>query len=126
MHNSMDDLDEKIKKQGREGLVEYLIIRHFSRPISKIIIKKTKITANQVTTFSLFLAIISALFFYFGDYQSLVIGAIILFISQVFDCCDGEVARYYGIKNKFGKWWDEFTDVLKITIILLGISISLH
>jgi len=117
---------ERIKKPGREGLAEYFIMRHFSKHISKFIITKTKITANQVTAFSLFLAIISAAFFYLGDYRYLLIGTIVLFISQLIDSCDGEVARYYGIKSKFGQWWDESTDVIKITFIFFGVSLGLY
>lgn len=123
----MSEYDEnKIKKPGREGLAEYLVMRHLSKHITKIIVTKTKITANQVTSTSLFLALISAYFFFLGDYKSLLIGLAILFVSQVLDSCDGEVARYHGIKSNFGRWYDESTDVIKGTFLFLGISIGVY
>ncbi len=117
--------ENKIKKKGAEGLFEYFITRKFSKYITRLLVK-TDITANQVTTISFVLALFASVFFAFGLHNCLVIGAIMLFISHVFDVCDGEVARFRDESTQFGVWYDDSTDLLKFAFTFAGLTYGLY
>jgi hypothetical protein len=71
------------------------------------------ITPNHVTTFSLFIGILAAVCFWRGAYWSLVCGAILVQLSFVVDCMDGQLARYRQQFSKFGAWFDRISDRVK-------------
>ena len=56
-------------------------------------IAQTSITPNQVSTFSLLLAALAAVFFSFGIYVFSVIGSILFIFSKFLDHVDGQLAR---------------------------------
>jgi len=68
------------------------LIRFLSPPLTRILVK-TPISANQVTTLSLFSGVAAAWFFAASDHRSVVIGAFLFVGCYVLDNCDGEVAR---------------------------------
>lgn len=70
----------------------------------------TGLTPNQITIFSLILGLLSAYFFLKGDYPNLVLGAIAMELSFVFDCVDGKIARLKKTGTQFGAYWDFMQD----------------
>ena len=56
-------------------------------------VKKTSITPNQITTFSLLLAAFAAVFFSFGIYFFAVIGSLLFIFAKFLDHVDGQLAR---------------------------------
>lgn len=80
------------------------------------------ITPNWYTTSSLILGLLTAYLFSLGDYRSLVWGVILLHISFMFDCCDGQLARLTGLKIQAGAWFDYHSDKVKDGFILLGFA----
>jgi phosphatidylglycerophosphate synthase len=94
----------------------------FARPVSKRISKllfNTKITPNQITVFSVLLGIISGILLFF-DYN--YISAVLLYLSFVFDCVDGEVARSREQFTKLGLWLESTSDRIPdlLPIIAMG------
>ena len=75
-----------------DGLVD----KHFNRPVgrwlSKILVH-TPVSPNQVSLAATVLGLISAWFFAQGDYWFALSGAILLQISAIVDCVDGDLAR---------------------------------
>lgn len=120
---------QELKKLDKEhefkGLFRMLIYRHFSAPITNAL-SYTKISPNTVTTVSLILAFIAAVFYYKADYAWLVIGTIILNISLILDYVDGELARYKKLSSTFGAWWDSICDRLTEYIILSSLIMGLY
>lgn len=72
----------------------------------------TGLTPNQITLFSLIFGLLSAYFFLKGDYPNLVLGAIAMELSFVFDCVDGKIARLKKTGTQFGAYWDFIQDRL--------------
>ncbi len=85
------------------------LIRHFSRPISAILIK-LPITPNQITTTGLLLGVTGSICFLSSKAEYQIIGSLILLTSYILDNCDGEVARYKNLTSTFGEKFDTFVD----------------
>ena len=85
-------------------------------------IAQTSITPNQVSTFSLLLAALAAVFFSFGIYVFSVIGSILFIFSKFLDHVDGQLARELKKESKFGWYYDSFVDTATYILIFVGIS----
>ena len=74
--------------------------RVFATPVANIILWGVAdwhfITPNRLTILSLVLAILSATLIVSGDHNLLTLAGIILQISYIMDCMDGQLARYRG------------------------------
>lgn len=92
--------------------------------IRLILATKLPITPNQLTIGSFTLGLAAAVLFAFGDYTLLVIGVLLLNISLILDCADGQLARAKGLKSQFGAWFDYHTDKIKDGATLLGWTIG--
>jgi phosphatidylglycerophosphate synthase len=98
------------------------VIRKLSLHISWFIIrKKINITPNQVTIFSTFVGCAGAFLFFKGEYKYAVIGAVILFLWNIFDAIDGEIARFKKMKSVNGLFLELTLDILVLAICFLGI-----
>ncbi len=116
----MDELKFNVKKSQKAVDDMYALV--FARPISKRISKalfNTRVTANQITIFSVFLGIISGILLFF-DYN--YISAVLLYFSFVFDCVDGELARAKEQFTKLGLWLESTSDRIPdvLPIIAMG------
>ena len=85
-------------------------------------IAQTSITPNQVSTFSLLLAALAAVFFSFGIYVFSVIGSILFIFSKFLDHVDGQLARELKKESKFGWYYDSFVDTATYILMFVGIS----
>lgn len=77
---------------------------------------------NVMTLISLLVGVVAAGFFLQGDQVSLLVGAILLYLSYVLDWCDGQVARFTGKVSPFGGWLDQISDRTKEFLIVLSLS----
>ena len=100
----MVNLSEVKKLCGKENHADAKWRREASYPIALILIK-LHFTANQVSAFGLVLGMISCIFFITGNNIAFIIGGILLFLSQLMDYCDGDVARYRKIKGFKDEMW---------------------
>jgi len=80
------------------------------------------ITPNFVTTLSLLLCFIACYFISFGVQPNLMIGAVLIQFVFVFDCLDGQLARYRNAMSNFGAWYDRITDRVKDFLIYFSIA----
>ena len=118
LKNAKSLLFEKLKK-NTDGPISRILNRPISIKISELLLK-TKITPNEISLISFIIALFGALFFYFGDYFSLVIGGILVHLSSIIDGCDGEVARLKLVETKYGGWFDAVLDRYADAIIIFG------
>jgi phosphatidylglycerophosphate synthase len=72
-------------------------------------LKKTNHTPNILTTYSFILGLLSLYYLY---QRNIHIFATLYFLSFVFDCLDGHMARLYNMYSKFGDFYDHFTDFI--------------
>lgn len=88
------------------------------------IVSKTRITPNQLSIFSIFLAAVSAVLFINTSETYYVLAGVIYWLSYVFDCADGQLARYKNIFSPLGGFIDQIGDRLKEFLICLSLSYS--
>jgi phosphatidylserine synthase len=79
-------------------------------------------TPNQVTLASFAIGLYAAFLFAQGDTWSLIGGAILLQVSIIVDCVDGELARYTRKFSELGAWLDAITDRVKEYAVFLGLA----
>jgi 1L-myo-inositol 1-phosphate cytidylyltransferase / CDP-L-myo-inositol myo-inositolphosphotransferase len=106
-----------------DGLVDRAFNRPCGRPLAKLLIH-TAITPNFISITSILIGVISALFFSFGTYRSTIIGALLLQLSAIIDCVDGDVARVVFKETAIGKWIDFAGDQIVHIGVFAGIAIG--
>ena len=79
---------------------------------------------NQVTVFALCVGLAAATAFATGERAGYIAGAALLYLSFVFDCVDGQLARYTRRFSKFGAYIDSIFDRAKEYAALAGLAIG--
>jgi phosphatidylglycerophosphate synthase len=73
-------------------------------------------TPNKITVISFITAILSAVFIVLGGVHNFIIAAILIHLSHVFDCMDGQMARYRKTSSTAGSYYDKVTDQIQVFI----------
>lgn len=84
--------------------------------VNYIVIDTKWLTPNRITLFSFLTAILAALFIIIGGTFSFVIAAILIHVSHILDCMDGQMARYRKITSLSGEFFDKLTDQVQVII----------
>ena len=95
----------------------------FSIKISSLLIK-TFLTPNQITILGLFIGLASGILFAQGNYWNTLIGGVLLSITAILDCCDGDVARLKFMESDFGENLDTACDNIINIFIFIGIMLG--
>jgi phosphatidylglycerophosphate synthase len=111
----------KMANRPVDGFFSVLVLRRLSKPLTWLAVK-IGVTPNQVTIASFAVGLLAAYFFAQGDTLSLVVGALLLQLSIVVDCVDGELARYTRQFSELGAWLDAITDRVKEYVVFLGLA----
>lgn len=107
---------------ARDGFVDRLVNRHLSRPLSRVLLR-FPITPNQVTVLALLLALAGAACIALPGVAGPVLGALLLQLTAVLDCVDGEIARAKVLESAWGEWLDITADTLVHVATFLGIAV---
>jgi phosphatidylglycerophosphate synthase len=94
---------------------EELVDEWVHRPLARLVIPglaRTSITPNQVTFLSGLVGVIGGILLGAGAHRPPVLlwAGVLLFISVVLDCCDGQLARIRGISSTTGAVVDGLAD----------------
>ncbi len=81
------------------------------------------ITPNLITISSLIIGIIAAYCFYSGAY---ITGAILVQLSFIVDCMDGQLARYRQQFSKLGAWLDRISDRIKDFLYFFALALGFY
>ncbi|MDP7282418.1 MAG: CDP-alcohol phosphatidyltransferase family protein [Candidatus Undinarchaeales archaeon] len=96
-------------------------------PIAKLF---PKLSPNAVTIFSLFVAVLASVFFYFGTPGYLIGAVALIFFSGFLDLFDGVLARSQNRESKKGDMLDHtvdrFVDVFLILGLTFGSLVNVH
>ena len=106
---------EEIEKSCNSG--GDLIITFIYKPISIYIcrlLRRTKITPNQITIFSTIPGLLGAYYVSTGKYFYIILGALLIHIKQLLDNVDGTLARLKNQSSVFGKYLDGLVDTIVI------------
>ncbi len=112
-----------IKKE--DGVLGY----YFSAQVANLIVRacaRLPIRPNHYTFTSLVLGLAAASLFTRGDYSTNIIGLVILHLSFIFDCCDGQLSRLKGLSSTMGHWFDYHSDKIKDGAALLGLTYGVY
>ncbi|VAW19104.1 hypothetical protein MNBD_ALPHA09-572 [hydrothermal vent metagenome] len=104
--------------------------RVFATPAANIILLAVAdwriVTPNRLTLLSLFLAILSAALILRGGYGLLIAAGVILQISYIIDCMDGQLARYRDMASDVGSFLDKWSDYVKFPLVVLALSVEAY
>ncbi|NJP73951.1 CDP-alcohol phosphatidyltransferase family protein, partial [Streptomyces sp. C1-2] len=111
-HRDVPDLAEvrRLVQKKRDAWWTVLLVDPVATPLVRLVAKRTRITPNQITWGALLLGLVAAGCFWQGDWQWLIIGAVVYHVSFILDCMDGKVARLTGQGSVFGAWLDYIFD----------------
>ena len=74
------------------------------------------LTPNLITLFSFLVAIIAGLFIIGGGVVNFFVAAVLIHLSHVLDCMDGQMARYRNTSSLSGGYYDRLTDQIQVLI----------
>ena len=84
------------------------------------------LTPNRLTLFSFLVACAATALVIIGGPVSFVIAAVLIHISHVLDCMDGQMARYRGVTSKSGGFWDKVTDQIQVILWFGALGYAAH
>jgi len=108
-----------------DGFVDEFFNRPVGRCLSKILVH-TSVSPNQVSVASTLLGLVSAWLFAQGNYRAALWGAILLQVSAIVDCVDGDLARALFKESRVGKWLDIVGDQVVHISVFASIGIGLY
>jgi phosphatidylglycerophosphate synthase len=111
----------KLANRANDGFFSVFFLRRVSKLLTWAAVK-IGATPNQVTIASFAIGLYAAFLFAQGDTWSLIGGAILLQVSIIVDCVDGEIARYTRKFSELGAWLDAITDRVKEYAVFLGLA----
>jgi phosphatidylglycerophosphate synthase len=93
-------------------------------PIVRLLTKKRWLTPDQVTMVSLALGLPVGIAYAFGR-GGLIVGAVLFYLSFVFDCVDGKLARALHISSPRGQALDQLADGARRASACIGLGFYL-
>lgn len=105
--------------------VEEWVDQRIHRPLARRVVAllvRTPITPNQVTLLSALVGVAAALAVARGAHEArwCAIGGVLLFVSVVLDCCDGQLARARQVSSTYGAILDGVADYVVGASIGIG------
>ena len=107
------------------GWVDRNLYRKVSIYFTKLFLK-VGISANQTTIMSFFILVIAGVFFALGKPWHWIIGALLVYLFDVLDRVDGEIARYNKSASTRGGYLDGITYFLGWLFVLACMSFGLY
>ncbi len=104
-----------------DGFYSTFVVRRLSKPLTRLALRLGW-TPNAVTVLSFAVGLLAAAAFAVGSRWALVLGAVLLQLSLVIDCVDGEVARATRRFSALGAWLDASTDRVKEYLAYAGLA----
>jgi phosphatidylglycerophosphate synthase len=118
---NIEKLRLSMANRANDGFFSVFFLRKFSKILTWVAVK-IGATPNQVTVVSFLIGLYSAYSFSRGEFFHTLLGAVLLQVSIIVDCVDGELARYTRKFSKLGAWLDAVTDRVKEYLVYLGLA----
>ncbi len=106
----------------RDGFLDRILNRRLSRPLSRVLLG-LPITPNQISVAGLLLSLGAAALIALPGILWPVLGALLLQLTAVLDCVDGEIARAKVLESEWGEWLDITSDTLIHVATFFGIAV---
>ncbi|MFI6903271.1 CDP-alcohol phosphatidyltransferase family protein [Nonomuraea sp. NPDC050394] len=121
MNEDRARLDNAVK--GADGFFTTYFVSTYSRFIARWAARRG-LTPNQVTLISILLGVAAAACFATGQRPWMVAGGVLIYFAFVFDCVDGQVARYARKFGVLGAWLDATFDRFKEYVVFAGLAVG--
>ncbi|MBP2702641.1 CDP-alcohol phosphatidyltransferase family protein [Microbispora sp. RL4-1S] len=109
--------------KGADGFFTTFFVSTYSRFIARWAARRG-LTPNQVTLISIGLGLLAAAAFATGTRPGAVAGAVLIYFAFVFDCVDGQLARYARKFGVLGAWLDATFDRFKEYAVFVGLAVG--
>ena len=74
------------------------------------------LSPNRITLASFLTAIVSVICIVVGGTANFIAAALLIHLSHVLDCMDGQMARYRQVSSPVGSYYDRVTDQIQVTL----------
>jgi phosphatidylglycerophosphate synthase len=111
----------KLANRANDGFYSVFFLRKISKLFTWLAVR-LKMTPNQVTLISFAIGLFSAYEFSKGNFWGIFAGAVLLQLSIIIDCVDGELARYTRQFSQLGAWLDAITDRIKEYLVFFALA----
>ncbi len=118
---NMERVRLSMANRANDGFYSVFFLRKFSKILTWLAVR-IGATPNQVTLLSFAIGLFAAYSFSQGGFAATLIGAILLQLSIIVDCVDGELARYTRKFSSLGAWLDAVTDRVKEYLVFFGLA----
>lgn len=81
-----------------------------------IAVERAWITPNRITLASFLVAVLAAICIVIGGQANYIIAAVLIHLSHVLDCMDGQMARYRQVSSAIGSYFDRLTDQVQVIL----------
>ena len=109
--------------KGADGFFTTFFVSTWSRYVARWAGRRG-FSPNQVTVLALCVGVAAAAAFATGDRAGYIVGAVLVYLSFVLDCVDGQLARYTRRYSKFGAYIDSVFDRSKEYVAFAGLAIG--
>jgi hypothetical protein len=109
--------------KGADGFFTTFFVSTWSRYLARWAGRRG-FSPNQVTVLALCVGIAAAAAFATGERTGYIVGAVLVYLSFVLDCVDGQLARYTRQFSKFGGYLDSVFDRTKEYVAFAGLAIG--
>lgn len=100
----------------------------FSGPVANYLLRYIAdinwITPNHVTLFALFLGVLASVCFLIASPLFMILGALLVQLSFIVDCMDGQLARYRQQFSVLGAWLDRIADRVKDFLYFFSLALG--
>jgi hypothetical protein len=100
----------------------------FSGPVANYLLRYIAdinwITPNHVTLFALFLGVLASVCFLIASPLFMILGALLVQLSFIVDCMDGQLARYRQQFSLLGAWLDRIADRVKDFLYFFSLALG--
>jgi phosphatidylglycerophosphate synthase len=94
--------------------------------INVLVVDWKILTPNRITFLSILVSLIASALIIWGTYPAFVLAAILINLSHIFDCMDGQMAQYRGMSSPFGSYYDKVTDQIKIFLFFAATAYAAY
>jgi phosphatidylglycerophosphate synthase len=113
----------KLPKSARYFNVSVLWIYYYTHVIRALY--RIKIRHEAVTLISFMFGVAAGIMLLDDGYRALVVAALFIHLKDLFDACDGSLARLRGQTNRIARFLDSLCDLLAITWIITALAVRL-
>lgn len=111
----------RLANRSNDGFYSVFFLRKISKLLTWAAVK-LRMRPNQITVISFFIGMYAAYLFSRGTTTNYLLGAVLLQVSLIVDCVDGELARYTRNFSDLGAWLDAVTDRVKEYLVFFAMA----